>query len=338
MGMISSKIEGSKLVSMKMSAPAYKDVVQTIENNNKLKKYSQYLNEFGFITVKVNVKILHDLLVRIYNRLDLQNAPPQMKEFKKQIQFDEDGVTPNFAFLLISLGMASMSGFFTVREGGLLEKVQQNSPKEGSPKGEPNKIDISKPFIEIVFPKILVLANNNEFIDFLLNDFHAENKSQMPQNMRQAIDIVLDGVNKNTSKGDVRLANIINLLFNIGLIAGLAGAFMQHDQKNTPIVIAELIAETISSFPDDHCYFSNKSIISFDPNICDIPKTPEKIEAQKAVACPAAPVCDTKSNSGTLVIACGILGILALLFFILYITAKPKIIRVPMTLTDTEGQ
>ena len=336
MGMISSKIEGSKIVSMTMEAPMYKGVKQTLENNNKLKKYSQYLNEFGFITVKVNVKILHDLLVRIYNRLDLQNAPPQMKEFKKQIQFDEDGVTPNFAFLLIGLGMASMSGFFTVREGGLLEKVQQNSPKEGSQ--EPRKIDISKPFIEIVFPKILVLANNNEFIDYLLNDFHAENKSQMPQNMRQAIDIVLDGVNKNTSKGDVRLANIINLLFNIGLIAGLAGAFMPHDQKNTPIIVAELIAETISSFPDDHCYFSNKSIISFDPNICDIPKTPEKIEAQKAVACPPAPVCDTKSNSSTLVIACGILGILALIFFILYITAKPRVIRVPMRLSDTEGQ
>jgi archaellum biogenesis protein FlaJ (TadC family) len=86
MGMVSSKIEGSKIVSMTMEAPMYKGVKQTLENNNKLKKYSQYLNEFGFITVKVNVKILHDLLVRIYNRLDLQNAPPQMKEFKKQIQ------------------------------------------------------------------------------------------------------------------------------------------------------------------------------------------------------------------------------------------------------------
>ena len=350
MGMISSKIEGDKVVSMNMEAPMYKGVKQTLENNNKLKKYSQYLNDNGFITVKVNVKILHDLLVRIYNKLDLQNAPPYMKEdFKKLIQFDEDGVTPNVGFLLIGLGIASMSGFFTVREGGLLEKIKEISPKEGEPKGEPGpaklkKIDISKPFIEIVFPKILLLANNNEFIDYLLNDFHAENKSQMPQNMRQAIDIVLDGVNKNTSKGDVRLANIINLLFNVGLIAGLVGVFMPHDQKNTPIVIAELIAETISSFPDDHCYFSNKSIISFDPNVCDIPKTPEKIEAQKAVACPiqpavgcpAPPVCDANTNNNTLFMLCGILGLLALLFFFLYMTAKPKVIRVPMSLSDTE--
>ncbi len=348
MGMISSKIEGDKVVSMKMSAPAYKDVVQTIENNNQLKKYSQYLNDNGFITVKVNLKILHDLCIRIYNRLDLQNPPPELKDFKKNIQFNEDGVTPNFAFLLLGLGIASMSGFFTVREGGLLEKVQ-NAPKSDAGAQQPNKLDISKPFIEIVFPKILVLTNNNDFIDFLLNDFHPQNQNQMPQNMRQAIDIVLDGVNKNTSKGDVRLANIINLCFNTGLIFGLMNFFMKHDPKNTPIVIAELIAETISSFPDDHCYFSNKSIISFDPNVCDIPKTPEKIEAQKAVACPAAPdcppqklgcpappVCDTSSNNSTLFMVCGILGLLAFTFFFLYMTAKPKVIRVPMTLTDSE--
>jgi hypothetical protein len=264
------------------------------------------------------------------------------------IQFDENGVTPNIAFLLIGLGMASMSGFFTIREGGLLEKIKSNTPKtpDNSGKQEPNKIDISKPFIEIVFPKVLVLANNNEFIDFLMSDFHPQNQNPMPQNVRQAIDIVLDGVNKNTSKGDVRLANIINLLFNVGLIAGLASVFMPHDQKNTPIIVAELIAETISSFPDDHCYFSNKSIISFDPNVCDIPKTPEKIEAQKAVACPiqpavgcpAPPVCDKNTNNTGLFMVCGILALLAFTFFFLYMTAKPKVIRVPMRLSDTEGE
>lgn len=353
MGMISSKIEGGKVVSMNMTAPAYKDVVQTIENNNQLKKYSQYLNDSGFITVKVNVKILHDLVVRIYNRLDLQNAPDHIKNFKKSIQFNEDGVTPHFSVLLLSLGISTMSGFFTLREGGLLEQVQKNSARgpQGSGIPEPIKLDISKPFVEIVFPKVLVLANNDEFIDFLANDFHPKNENKMTQGMRKLIDTVLDGVNKNTSKGDVRLANIINLLFNVGLIAGLVNFFTPLDAINTPLIIAELIAETISSFPDDHCYFSNKSIISFDPDVCNIPKTQEKVEAQKAAACPPAPdcppqkvgnvcppapVCDKSANNTALFMVCGVLALLAFTFFFLFITAKPKVIKVPMSLSDSE--
>jgi hypothetical protein len=353
MGMISSKIEGGKVVSMNMSAPVYKDVVQTIENNSQLKKYSEYLNENGFITVKVNVKILHDLVVRIYNRLDLQNAPAHIKDLKKHIQFNEEGVTPNLFFLLFSLGTATMSGFFTLREDGLLEQVKKNSSKVqgGSGIPEPQKMDISKPFVEIVFPKILILAKNDEFIDFLANDFHPKNENKMTQGMRKLIDTVLDGVNKNTSKGDIRLANMINLLFNVGLIASLVNFFMPLDPNNTPLIIAELIAETISSFPDDHCYFSNKSIISFDPNVCEVPKTPEKVEAQKAAACPPAPecpvqkvgsicppapVCEKNTNNTALFMVCGILALLAFTFFFLFITAKPKVIRVPMSLSDTE--
>ena len=328
MGIIVSKIEGNKIVSLKMEAPVYKGVAQTLDNNKQLQKYRDYLNNNGFITVKVNVKVLHDLLVRVYDKLDLQNPPPELKDFKKNIQFDESGVAPGYGFGILYLGMASMSGFFTVRAEGLIK-----SRKEGEE--APKKLDISDPNIEIVFPKILIQNNNNEFMDFLFNEFHPETQNQTPQNIRQAIDIVLDGVNKNTSKGDVRLANVINLAFNAGLIFGLMNFFMRHDPKNTPIVIAELIAETIGSFPDDHCYFSNQSIISFDPNVCDIPKTPEKIEAQKAVACPAPPVCDTSSSSNLLIV-CGVLGILALLFFILYMTAKPRVIRVPMRLSDTE--
>jgi len=276
MGAITSKVEKDKVVSVTIRTG--KDFEQTKTDNDEptFKKYKDFLNKDGFIIVKINLKVLTELLTRIYDKLELTDPPPHIKEFKNNIKINDSEVGPMYKSAgLLGLGIGSMSGFYTIVESGIFSDLTKL-----------DKINGKDPSINILFPKVLISNNKNDFLDFIFNDIN-----KYPPKARKLVDTILNGVNKKSSKGDVRLANLINLTFNSGLILGLSNFFTPFDPKNIPLLIAELIAETISSFPDDNCYFSNESIISFDPNVCNIPKTPEKIEAQKAVACPEAKAC-----------------------------------------------
>jgi len=389
MGQFSSKMDGNKVIDLLITNPQGKS---NTSDNDLLKKYMKYLNDGGYLLVKINITNINKMLISLWNKSkfanmsenELSKLPPHIKDFKKSIEYSSNGISPMLAASLIFIGMASLSGIFSIAvpSGAIQEKVPYD-------KENPYTITYNEkdPTISVVIPKIFISSNNKDFIDFLFDEFsgkkikipkeidqNAVKKLQkeidktvsetLPKNVdkdiiKQSVSVVLEGLNRNTKNGDIRLANVINLLLNAGVLIGIGTVFEKEDPENAPDVVSELISNFFSSFPDDTCYFNNNGLISFEPNICAIKKKeanaekqcpePEKCpapvkcpEPEKCPApvkcpepekCPAPEKCPSNLMYIILIV---ILLMIALLFIILYLTTPQKIIRAPLALSETD--
>ena len=302
MGQFSSKMDGNKVIDLLITNPQGKT---NTSNNDLLKKYMKYLNDGGYLLVKINITNINKMLINLWNKSkfakmsenELSKSPPLIKNFKKSIEYSSDGISPMFPASLIFIGMASLSGIFSIAvpSGAIQEKVPYD-------KENPYTITYNEkdPTVTVVIPKIFITSNNKDFIDFLFDEFSGKKtiipkeidqsavknlqkeidksvSENLPKNLdknifKQSISVILEGLNRNTKNGDIRLANVINLLLNAGVLIGIGAVFEKEDPENAPDVISELLSNFFSSFPDDTCYFNTNNLISFEPNICAIKK------------------------------------------------------------------
>jgi hypothetical protein len=364
MGQFISIMKGNKVTDL--SAASMQASLKSSSDSDVLAKYLKYLNDSGYILVKVNIINMNKLAINVWNKTkfpnmpqnELSKFPDEIKDFKKKIEYSSNGVSRDAGFALLFLGMASLSGIFSIAmpAGTIQEEVPYDEKKPYT-----IKYNEKDPTVTVVIPKIFITNKSQEFINFLIDSFRSALKQpDLPKpldnnTIKQTVYLALEGFNRNTKNGEVRMANLINMLINLSFIFAIGGFFYRHDPDNTPKAVAELVSNIFASFPDDACYFNNDALVSFEPNICPIKKQgnsvqqkecpPEKVcPAEKE--CPAEKVCPPEkicpavpppASNTMFIILSIILGIIALLFIILYFTAKPKIIKVPLALSETDS-
>ena len=247
MGSLTSKVDSNNNIV---------DIVSTNPNQDKnvILKYKNYVNSRGIINIKINVDNFKKSYDKYYSKFKNADSTINVPDFNNKVT----GVTT-----LLSLG--SMSGFYTMYSPVIKSETQNNM----SP--------------QIVVPKIL-LENNNEFIKFLLYDFNQYIQPTNPNDIKmkalysKVIKAVLNGINKNTSRPEIRMANTMHLLIHIGIIGGIFTLVSNTSKLSTnESLIDELINEIVGDFfgslPDDKCHFIKDNYIDFEPNICNMSRT-----------------------------------------------------------------
>lgn len=324
MGIVTSKINDNKIIGMSKTGMGIQGT-QTLDNNTTLQKYKDFVNNNGMIIVKVNVQTLHDVALKLYKRLDFSKITDEMKklsnydlfinDFEKKININSTPPGSGIGMGILMIGLYSTFGLFTIVEDGLMKMINTSENKSET------TYNFSDPYLHLLVPKILFKSNNTDFINFLVNDFNNNGNNPDKNLLLQLFQILLDKINKNSSSPEVKIANLINILFNLVIIFGLQTYFLPFDRQNVSIIISEYLGDLIGSLPDDKCYFNSNNIVTFNPDVCNITKSQSNNGPGSPQSCPPPPICDTSlSNTNNyLMIGCGILGVLVIVLFILYI-------------------
>lgn len=337
MGIVTSKIENNKIIGMTRTGMGIQGS-QTLDNNPVLQKYKDFVNNNGMIIVKVNVQTLHDVALKLYKRLDFSKITSEMKklsdydafvnDFEKKISINSTPPGQGIGMGILMIGLYSTFGLFSIVEDGLMKNINKPETKsESKSESKPETTyDFSDPYLHLLVPKILFKNNNTDFINFLVTDFNNLGNNPDKNLLLQLFQILLDKINKNSSNSEVKIANLINILFNLVIIFGLQTYFLPFDRQNVSIIISEYLGDLIGSLPDNKCYFNSNNIITFNPDICNITKN-ESAQCPPPPTCPEKVVCDTSLGvtNNYLMIGCGILGFLVIILFILYIRKNVQV-------------
>jgi hypothetical protein len=303
MGAVVTKLDSSnKVIEVKHEGQASQNPKTKISQET-LDKYKDQLNSKGGFIISIRLLAIIDLVKKYYN---LAKEGLTAEEFK---------TIPNpegFAGAIF-LSLFSQYGLFTMIE-------------------QPNAGD--KPeFIKIIVPMAL-LKNDTEFINFVFINFGTKILADQPaktlEDLKNLFTAVVLSLNKNSTDPVVRLVNILNLSVHIGIIAAVLSYSKSKKISENPAIFSELISPLISSFPDDACYFNTNNLITFTPDVCQnkkqsqtCPVCPTSSTGQN---CPSCPACSQSNDDSTFKYISVGLGLLALVFLILYLTKKTTVI------------
>ena len=286
MGGFISRIKDNKISYMNLSQ-SHDNKTYNSDNNDIIKQYMKYLNDSGFIKIKINLKNLSKMLNDLYNKLNLTSDDFKKSTFLKNYKQEDivkmlqyDDTSSGFNFALLWLLSASTFGLFSIVEEGTLQNLIKekfsniyNITESFADTNNSQKMLIvnnDNPTINIIIAKILFSSNYSEFTDFFLNKFISINDTNIKdtKNQLKFLNNILAGLNKNTSHSDIKIATIVNLLFKFGIIWSLQN--LGITKVETMDLTSQLIGELLADIPDDKCYFINDDIIDFDPNVCKI--------------------------------------------------------------------
>jgi hypothetical protein len=300
MGAVITKLDSSnKVIEIKHEGQAAQNPKTKI-SQEVLEKYKENLNSKGGFIISLRLTAIIDLIKKYYNLAKEGLSEEELKSIPNP---------ESFAMGAIFLPMLSQYGLFTMIE-------------------QPNAGD--KPeFIKIIFPMAL-LKNDTEFINFVFTNFGAKILADQPaktlEDLKNLFTVVVLSLNKNSTNPEVRLVNILNLSIHIGIIATVLSYSKSKKISENPAIFSELISPLISSFPDDACYFNTNNLITFTPDVCQ-----NKKQSQTCPACPTSstgqncPACSQYNNDSTFKYISVGLGLLALVFLILYLTKKTTV-------------
>ena len=174
---------------------------------------------------------------------------------------------------------------------------------------QPNYNPDKPEFIKMIIPMSLI-KNDSVFINFVFTNFLGKVLSEAPvqntEDIKKIFMKIIQSFNQNSSNPEIRLVNILNLSIHMSIIFAIASYSGSKKFKENPLLLIDLLTPLISSFPEDACYFDTNNLIAFTPDVCK----------KKGIESVGETLAFKYISIG--------LGILALLFFIMFLTKKPK--------------
>lgn len=237
MGSVTSTLDSSnKMVNVTANLPSKVVLPQSVSS-----QYINYVNSAGVIIATINLANLSNYLQTLATQYNPSNTQ----------------VTANVGLgSIMILGMGSMTGLFTLQASAPDSKI-----------------------INIVIPKILLdQTNGPAFLNFLSNAFspalNPGQTAQAPQlqQFNNIMTSIIVGLNKNSSNPQIRLANILNILFYGAYIQGInmaTNSSANMTNQNLITLFTGLITEIVSNIPDDKCILSHTEYMQFTPDICN---------------------------------------------------------------------
>lgn len=270
MGNFTTKIKNDKAELVSFVKQKSK-ILLTSEKNPILIRYKNYLNEFGFYTVKLNPISLKNKMKNIFDKItikinrnkSLSKEYIKIKKFIEKDIIDMDTDKDIGYYLKNIIGGLSSFGFFSVLEQDIQYKVYQE------------KRNASILFdTQIVIPKILFTENNNEFMEFLSINF-IKTKQNFPSSTINLLKSILPNIFKGVSENsfsDIRFVNAINMLFEvtIGLsIISLSAKNNNFNNDELNFIAGELLGNLFNYIKDDSCVDKKNSVLEVDKSICE---------------------------------------------------------------------
>jgi hypothetical protein len=301
MGSIVTKLDSNnKVVKVEQQGPPAQDAKTKI-SEDVLNKYKDNLNTNGAIIVSLRFLELIELIKKYYDIAKTSLKPEEIQTLPNP---------DNISLGLIFASALSQYGLFTMIE----QNIKQNEKPE---------------FVKVIVPMSL-LKNDTEFINFVFTNFAGKLQGDKDPNMvtqlKEVFVTLIKALNSNSTKPEVRLANILNLSVHLGIIYTISLYAKSKKISEEPAIFTGLMSPLISSFPDNACYFAKDNLLSFTPDVCQVKKDscPPCTDITSSItanqSCPEV-ACPSNENSTFKYLSIG-LGILALIFFILYLTKK----------------
>jgi hypothetical protein len=296
MGMFSSKLAGDKVEILKISSSQDKTI--TSDDTNFLKKYLEYLNQFGYL--KIGIKL--DVLKRKINEEFVKSGLKDVNETKlpqELIEISKTFVTAKndkkamqgMGLSLIPLGMMSLSGLVSVVEPDPVMKVAEPAPSDFK--------------LEILIPYVLFSEANKDFIDLVVANFNVDSykgtiSAANNKYFFDKIHNVFRNIASDKSKLNIKIINLIEFLLKISIISMLVG-IIQRETPQEPVpekeklidYINSLIIDSFKIVKEDECIEKN-SVFIYDQNICNVKKAVQieektvfvKSECPSPITCP----------------------------------------------------
>jgi hypothetical protein len=294
MGMFSSKLAGDKVESIKISTGQNKTI--TSDDTNFLKKYLDYLNQFGYLKIGVKLDVLKKKVIEEFIKAGLKNVnetqlPNELMQISKMFitannyQQARDGM----AFSLIPLGIMSLSGLICVVE-----------PDTDFKSAVPTDFKI-----EILIPYVLFSEVNREFIDLVVTNFNVDSykgtiNAANNKYFFDKIHNVFRNIASDRTKLNIKIINLIEFLLKIGMISMLV-SIIQKESPQNPVqqkdklvdYINGLVIDSFKIIKEDECIEKN-SVFTYDQNICNVKKAVQieektvfvKSDCPPVVSCP----------------------------------------------------
>jgi len=273
MGIFSSKLVGDKVGSLKLETHS-KTI--TSDNTNFLKKYLDYLNQFGYL--KIGVKL--DVLKRKVNEeffkaklgdFDESQLHPTFRDISKIFitANNDQPIQDRMGSSLNLLGIMSLSGLICVVD-----------PDPAMKSAVPNDFKI-----EILIPYVLFSENNSEFIDLVVTNFNVDNYNGIINAVNNKyffdkIHNVFRNIASDRTKLNIKIINLIEFLLKIAMISMLVSIFQNESlnpefriQGKNKLVdyINGLVIDSFKIIKEDECIEKN-SVFIYDQNICNVKK------------------------------------------------------------------
>jgi hypothetical protein len=293
MGNFTTKIKNDKAELVSFVKQKNK-ILLTSEKNPILIRYKNYLNEFGFYTVKLNPISLKNKMKDLFDKtsIKIKSNKSLPKEYIKIRNFIEKDIIDMDTdkdigyYLQNIIGGLSSFGFFTVLENDKHNYVVQE------------KRNASILFdTQIVIPKILFTEENDEFMEYLSINF-IKTKQNFPSSTINLLKSILPNLFKGVSEkahSDIRFVNAINMLFEITIglsIISLAAKNKNYNNDELNYIAGELLGNLFNYIKDDSCVDKENSVLEVDKSICEDDEkiVSNIIPAQKCNECkPCAP-------------------------------------------------
>jgi hypothetical protein len=243
----------------------------TSEKNPILIRYKNYLNEFGFYTVKVNPNSLKNKMIDLFDKTSLkinrnQDLPQEYIKIRNFIEKDiiDMDTDKDIGFYLQNiLGGLSSFGFFTVLE----HNTHDNEFQE--------KSNASILFdTQIIIPKILFTEDNDEFMEYLSVHF-IKTRPNFPSSTINLLKSIIPNLFKGVSDkshSDIRFVNAINMLLEITIglsIISLASKNKKFNNDEMNYIAGELLGNLFNYIKDDSCVDKENSVLEVDKSICE---------------------------------------------------------------------
>jgi len=316
MGSLVTKLDSNnKVVSISQKGPTSEDPKTKI-SAEALNEYKENINKNGGTIGVLRIEALKEILKENYDK-----AIQGLSE-------DEKRKVPNPNGLPIAIGVGeslSQYGFYTIIE------EEPSNPK----------------IMPILIPNSLI-KNDKSFIDFIFANFVSKMMANRDVKdidyLKKILTSSIDGLNQNSTNPQIRLANVLNLMISLGVIFFIISSYsVSKNIREDSNMFSYAISSFIGSFPEDTCYFNTGAtkLLQLIPDPCENKKKENSVSQQacppsKQQACPPSsqqtcPPCPNQQSSSeeitNLKYISGILGILALIFLVLYLTKKTTVIK-----------
>jgi hypothetical protein len=267
MGMFSSKLSGDKVTSLQLT------VNNKQQNSNDtifLKKYLDYLNQFGFLKIGIQLDNLKRKIKEEFGKAGLLSInegqlPPEFKEIN-DILFtskNNEKILQGIGLSMIPLGLMSLSGLICVVEPNPDMKSAVDS-------------DIK---LEIIIPNVLFSEANKEFIDLVVQNFNVESYKGVINAANNKfffdkIHNVFRNIASDKTKINIKIINLIEFMLKMSMITMLISVMSRSQSPNLPKeklvdYINGLIVDSFKMIKEDECIEKN-SVFSYNTNICNV--------------------------------------------------------------------
>jgi len=267
MGMFSSKLSGDKVTSLQLT------VNNKQQNSNDtifLKKYLDYLNQFGFLKIGIQLDNLKRKIKEEFGKAGLLSInegqlPPEFKEIN-DILFtskNNEKILQGIGLSMIPIGLMSLSGLICVVEPNPDMKSAVDS-------------DIK---LEIIIPNVLFSEANKEFIDLVVQNFNVESYKGVINAANNKfffdkIHNVFRNIASDKTKINIKIINLIEFMLKMSMITMLISVMSRSQSPNLPKeklvdYINGLIVDSFKMIKEDECIEKN-SVFSYNTNICNV--------------------------------------------------------------------